>query len=114
MEIRKKQIAQQKLSSDIQKTVLDVISSFERVDPSSLSKITVEKFDQILSLISCNIKLSAISKNFDTNEYRVDKASVFNYKMKYSTTGSINKEDMIQLNLFYQKHKNLAKILLTK
>ena len=103
-----------KPKTDIQSTVIDIISSIEKIDPSSLSKLTVEKFDKILSLVSCNIKLSDDIRNFDTNEYRVDKSSVFNYKMKYTTTGSINKEDSIQLNLFYQKHKNLAKILLAK
>ena len=105
---------QQKPNSDIQKTILDIISSIEKVDPNSLSKITVEKFDKILALISVNIKLSEDKKNFDTNEFRVDKASVFNYKMKYSTTGNISKEDVIDLNTFYQKHKNLTKILLAK
>ena len=79
-----------------------------------LKEITVEKFDKILSLISCNIKLSAGRKNFDTNEFRIDKSSVFNYKMKYSTTAAISKDDIIKLNLFYQKHKNLVKILLDK
>tara|TARA_R110000851_G_scaffold37986_4_gene97751 strand:+ start:9874 stop:10215 length:342 start_codon:yes stop_codon:yes gene_type:complete len=113
MQIRKSQ-AQVKSSSDIQKTVLELLSSIEKIDPNSLSKITVEKFDKILSLISCNIKLSDGMKNFDTNDFRIDKSSVFNYKMKYSTTGAINKEDTIQLNLFYQKHKNIAKILLSK
>ncbi len=104
----------QKPNSDIQKTILDIISSVEKIDPNSLSKLTVEKFDKILALISVNIKLSDGKKNFDTNEFRVDKASVFNYKMKYSTTGNISKDDIIDLNLFYQKHKNLTKILLAK
>ena len=104
----------QKTNSDIQKTILDIISSIENIDPNSLSKITVEKFDKILALISVNIKLSDDKKNFDTNEFRVDKSSVFNYKMKYSTTGNISKEDIIDLNTFYQKHKNLTKILLAK
>ena len=111
MEKRTKQEAKDH-NSDLKNTVLDIISSYEKIDPKSLSKITVEKFDKILSLISCNIKLSDNRKNFDTNEFRIDKSSVFNYKMKYSTTGSISKDDMIKLNLFYQKHKNLAKILL--
>ena len=105
---------QQKPNSDIQRTILDIISSIEKVDPNSLSKITVEKFDKILALISVNIKLSEGKKNFDTNDFRVDKASVFNFKMKYSTTGNISKDDVIDLNTFYQKHKNLTKILLTK
>ena len=104
----------QKPNSDIQRTILDIISSIEKVDPNSLSKITVEKFDKILALISVNIKLSEGKKNFDTNDFRVDKASVFNFKMKYSTTGNISKDDVIDLNTFYQKHKNLTKILLTK
>lgn len=111
MAIRKKQQAQS-LNTDIQKTVLDILNSVDNIDPKDLSKITVEKFDKILSLISANIKMSAGNKNFDTNEFRIDKSTVFNYKMKYSTTGNISKEDINSLNLFYQKHKNLTKILL--
>ena len=108
MATRKKQQAQS-LNTDIQKTVLDILNSVDNIDPQDLSKVTVEKFDKILSLISANIKLSAGNKNFDTNEYRIDKSTVFNYKMKYSNTGNINKEDIKSLNFFYQKHKTSRK-----
>mgnify|MGYP001224655317 CR=1 FL=1 len=108
---RKKQQVQN-LNTDIQKTVLDILNSVDNVDPKDISKVTVEKFDKILSLISANIKMSAGNRNFDQNEFRIDKSTVFNYKMKYSTTGNISKDDIQSLNLFYQKHKNLTKILL--
>ena len=100
--------------SNIQNTVLDILDNFGKVKPEEISKVTVEKFDKMLSLISCTIKLSSGNKNFETNEFRVDKSTVFNYKMKYTSTGQISKEDMIQLNLLFQKHKNIAKILLDK
>ena len=107
-------MATRKEKDNLQSTVLDILNNFGSVSESSLSKVTVEKFDKILSLISCNIKLSGTNRNFDTNEFRIDKSSVFNYKMKYTSTGTISKEDIIQLNLFFQKHKNIAKILVAK
>jgi azurin len=101
-------------TAKLQDTVIEILNNFGKVSEDSISKVTVEKFDKILSLISCNIKLSSDNRNFDTNEFRVDKSSVFNYKMKYTSTGQISKEDMIELNLFFQKHKNIAKILLDR
>ena len=102
----------QKPKNNIQDTVLDILNNFGSISSDRLSKVTIEKFDKILSLISCNIKLSKDKVNFDTNEFRVDKSSVFNYKMKYTSTGQISKEDITNLNLFFQKHKNIAKILI--
>ena len=100
--------------STIQNTVLYILNNFGKVNPEELSKVTIEKLDKMLSLVSCNLKLSSDSKNFDSNEFRIDKSKVFNYKMKYTSTGQISKDDMIQLNLLFQKHKNIAKILLSK
>ena len=97
--------------TNIKNTILDIIQNYNSIDENNLSKVTVGKFDHILSLISCNIKLSDIHKNFDTNEYRIDKSIVFNYKMKYSSTGNITKLDVSDLNKMYQKHKNIAKML---
>jgi hypothetical protein len=67
--------------TNIKKTVLEIIRNFGSIDYSNLSKVTVDKFDHILSLISCNIKLSNNHQNFDTNEYRIDKSTAFNYKI---------------------------------
>ena len=97
--------------TNIKKTVLEIIRNFGSIDYSNLSKVTVDKFDHILSLISCNIKLSNNHQNFDTNEYRIDKSTAFNYKMKYTSTGTITKDDVLDLNKIYQKHKNIAKLL---
>jgi len=107
-------MATRKEMDNLQKTVLDILNNFGKVNEENVSKLTTDKFDKILSLISCNIKLSLDKINFDTNEFRKDKSSVFNYKMKYTSTGQISKEDIIELNLFFQKHKNITKILLEK
>ena len=39
----------------------------------NLSKITIDKFDHVLSLISCNLKLSSDHNNFDKNEKCIKK-----------------------------------------
>ena len=98
--------------NNIKETVLKIIQNIGSIDEKSLSKVTVDKFDKILSLQSCNIKLSNSLNNFDTNDYRIDKSTVFNYKMKYTSTGDITNEDVTDLNKIYQKHKNIAKLLL--
>ena len=96
-------------NKNLRDTVLTIISEWG--DTVHGSKITLEKYDKVLSLISCNIKLSNDNKNFDLSEMRKDKTHVFNYKMKYSTTGNINKDDIKDLNKFYQKHRKIAKLL---
>ena len=98
--------------NNIKETVLKIIQNIGSIDEKSLSKVTVDKFDKILSLQSCNIKLSNSLNNFDTNDYRIDKSTVFNYKMKYTSTGDITNEDVTDLIKIYQKHKNIAKLLL--
>ena len=105
-------MATRKQMDNLQKTVLDILNNFGSVNEDNLSKVTIDKFDKILSLISCNIKLSGDSINFDTNEYRKDKSSVFNYKMKYTSTGQISQEDVKELNKIFQNHKKLTKILI--
>ena len=59
-----------------------------------------------------NIKLSKDLKNFDTNEYRVDKTNVFNMKMKYTSSGNLFREDINYLNKYYQKHKRISKSII--
>lgn len=99
-----------KKDPNIKETVLDILNNWGKSQGEN--KVTLNKFDKVLSLISCNIKMSDGNKNFDTNEFRVDKSSVFNFKMKYNVTGEITKEDINHLNLFFQKHKNIAKMLI--
>ena len=96
--------------SNIIKAVTELINSSSGKEVN-LSKMTIGKFDHVLSLISCNIKLSSEHNNFDKNEFRIDKSSVFNYKMKYSTTGNISQIDISDLNKIHQKHKKIAKLL---
>lgn len=77
-----------------------------------LSSDTLDKFDKVLEIISLNIKLSNGQKNFDTNEFRIDKSTAFNFKMKYQTSGNLSANDMKDINLIYQKHRNISKMFL--
>ena len=96
--------------NNIIKAVTELINSSTDKE-LNLSKITIDKFDHVLSLISCNLKLSSDHNNFDKNEFRIDKSIVFNYKMKYSTTGNLSHIDISDLNKIHQKHKKIAKLL---
>ncbi len=77
-----------------------------------LSSDTLEKFDKVLEIISLNIKLSKDHKNFDTNEFRIDKSTTFNFKMKYQTSLNLSANDMRDVNQLYQKHRNISKMFL--
>ena len=114
-EINRKLRKASKNNPVIESVVSGLIENWETTGDlykGNLNEDHLNRFEIILKLISCNIKLSADHKNFDTNEYRIDKSTVFNYKMKYQTTGEISKEEMIALNLLYQKHKKISDILL--
>ena len=96
-------------SNNLKETVITIISEWGKEFTGNST--TVDKDDKVLSLISCNIKLSSDNRNFDLKEMRIDKSTVFNYKMKYSTTGNISKNDISELNTIFQKHKKIAKLL---
>ena len=82
------------------------------INSEDLNADTIKKFDSMLSLISMNIKLSVNLKNFDTNDYRIDKTKVFNMKMKYTTSGNLQSSDVNYLNKYYQKHKRISKSII--
>ena len=75
-----------------------------------------KKVDIITELIESNIlvvkKLN--TKNFDWLEYHRDNNYAFNIKTKISSTGIIEKKDLLYLNELYKKHKRLNSILQKK
>ena len=71
------------------------------------------KIDIITSLIDVHINIAKKldSKNFDWLEYHRDNGFAFNVKTKISSTGIIEKKDLLFLNKLYKKHLRLNKIL---
>ena len=71
------------------------------------------KIDIITSLIDVHINIAkkVDSKNFDWLEYHRDNGFAFNIKTKISSTGIIDKKDLLYLNKLYKKHIRLNKIL---
>ena len=58
-----------------------------------------------------NIAKKLDSKNFEWLEYHRDNGFAFNVKTKISSTGIIEKKDLLFLNKLYKKHLRLNKIL---
>ena len=75
----------------------------------------LNKFDKVISLIKINIKLAKDHANFDTEEYVMDKNSIFDVKVKYTSTGiKPAKSALKDMNKIYNKHKRLSKLLSNK
>ena len=75
----------------------------------------LNKFDKVISLIKINIKLASGHANFDTEEYVMDKNSIFDVKVKYTSTGiKPAKGALKDMNKIYNKHKRLSKLLSNK
>jgi hypothetical protein len=72
----------------------------------------IKKIDRVISLIKINIKLANGHANFDTEEYVIDKNTVFDVKIKYTSTGiKPAKNALKDMNKIYNKHKRLSKLL---
>jgi len=84
------------------------------LDEDKSSGILV-KIDLALDIIKINIKLSKGHKNFDIDEYKLDKEFIFNIKTKYQSTGikPLNKE-LKAINKIFNKHKRITKLLSDK
>ena len=111
--VKRKNSIMEKRNLNIKEVVTNLINDIgPSINSENLNDNIIKKFDDMLSLITMNIKLSKDLKNFATEEYRVDKTKVFNMKMKYTSSGNLLREDIDYLNNYFQKHKRISKSII--
>ena len=92
-----------------------VNSFFDSIDNKEVkSDSVVETIDNIIKLISVNIRIAKGHENFDIEEWKDDRSFIFDLRVKYIATKIKKKEDFKQANKLYNKHKKLQSLLAQK
>ena len=89
-----------------------VNSFFDSIDSKEIRNDSIiETIDNIIKLISVNIRLAKGHDNFDVEEWKGEKNIMFDLRVKYIATKIKNKSDFKKANKLYNKHKKLKGLL---
>ena len=92
-----------------------VNSFFDSIDNKDLRNDSIVKtIDGLIKLISVNIRLAKGHENFDVEEWKKEKNSIFDLRVKYIATKIKDKKDFKRANKLYNKHKKLQDLLIGK
>jgi hypothetical protein len=92
-----------------------VNSFFDSIDSKDIRTDSVVKtIDGLIKLISVNIRLAKGHENFNIEEWKDEKNSIFDLRVKYIATKIKNKSDFKDANKLYNKHKKLQDLLIGK
>lgn len=92
-----------------------VNSFFDSIDSKDIKTDSVVKtIDGLIKLISVNIRLARGHENFNIEEWKDEKNSIFDLRVKYIATKIKNKSDFKEANKLYNKHKKLQDLLIGK
>ena len=89
-----------------------VNSFFDSIDNKEVRRDSVvETIDNIIKLISVNIRIAKGHENFDVDDWKEDRSFIFELRVKYIATKIKKKEDFKRANKLYNKHKKLQDLL---
>jgi hypothetical protein len=100
-------------SSQLVSKLGDVFNISEEVPKDTFSSKVegiLGKLKTLKQLIIFNIMSTEDKRNFDTEEYRVDRMYITDTVFKIHATGEVDKEDLKKMNTLYKKHKQIKQL----
>ncbi len=100
-------------SSQLLSKLGDVFNISEEVPKDTFStKVegVLGKLKTLKQLIIFNIMSTEDKRNFDTEEYRVDRMYITDTVFKIHATSEVDKEDLKKMNTLYKKHKQIKQL----
>tara|TARA_R110001592_G_scaffold271878_1_gene538440 strand:+ start:489 stop:941 length:453 start_codon:yes stop_codon:yes gene_type:complete len=91
----------------------DIFNTTEEVPKDTFSSKVEDvlgKLKTLKQLIIYNIMCTEDKKNFDTEEYRVDRMYVTDTVFKIHATSEVDKGDLKKMNSLYKKHKQIKQL----
>ena len=100
-------------SSNLLSKLGDVFNISEEVPKDTFSSKVegvLGKLKTLKQLIIYNIACTEGKKNFDTEEYRVDRMYITDTVFKIHATNEVDKSDLKKMNTLYKKHKQVKQL----